>query len=183
MEVPLIGIAITLVFSAFFSGLEIAYISSNRLKIELDKAKGTFNARLLGSFYKNESFFIAMLLLGNNISLVIFGLFSAILLDPMIAGWGITDEALVLLIQTLLSTILVLVTAEFLPKAFVQINPNAYLKYTAYPMILIFGILYLPTHVILMISNIGLRLLKVENKTNEKVFSKIKICLKLITFL
>ena len=175
MEVPLIGIAITLIFSAFFSGLEIAYISSNRLKIELDKVKGTFNARLLGGFYKNESFFIAMLLLGNNISLVFFGLFSAILLDPVIAGWGVKDEALVLLIQTLLSTILVLVTAEFLPKAFVQINPNAYLKYTAYPMILIFGVLYLPTHVILWISNIGLRLLKVENKTNEKVFSKVDL--------
>ena len=153
MEYPLIGIAITLVFSAFFSGLEIAYISANRLKIELDKAKGTFTGKLLGSFYKNESLFIAMLLLGNNISLVFFGLFSAIFLDPIIFSWGITDEALILVIQTILSTALVLITAEFLPKAFVQINPNGYIKYAAYPMIFIFALLYVPTLIILFISN------------------------------
>lgn len=175
MEVPIIGIVVTLIFSAFFSGLEIAYISSNRLKIELDKAKGTFNARLLGGFYKNESFFIAMLLLGNNISLVFFGLFSAILLDPVIVGWGIENEGLTLLIQTLMSTALVLIIAEFLPKAFVQINPNGYLKYSAYPMLIIFGILYVPTQVILVISNVALKLLRVDNDTTEKVFSKVDL--------
>ena len=121
MEVPLIGIVITLIFSAFFSGLEIAYISSNRLKIELDKAKGTINSKILNIFYQNESRFIAMLLLGNNIALVFFGLFAANLLDPIINGWGISNEFVVLLIQTILSTGLVLITAEFLPKALVQI--------------------------------------------------------------
>lgn len=175
MELPIIGIVITLIFSAFFSGLEIAYISSNRLKIELDKAKGTFNARVLGGFYRNESFFIAMLLLGNNVSLVFFGLFSAMVLDPVIVSWGITGEALILFIQTVLSTILVLITAEFLPKAFVQVNPNGYLKYSAYPMLVIFGILYLPTHVILVISNLALRLLRVDSDTSEKVFSKVDL--------
>jgi CBS domain containing-hemolysin-like protein len=175
MEVPIIGIVITLVFSAFFSGLEIAYISSNRLKIELDKAKGTFNARLLGGFYRNESFFIAMLLLGNNISLVFFGLFSAMVLDPVIVSWGVTDEALILLIQTVLSTALVLITAEFLPKAFVQINPNGYLKYSAYPMLIIFGVLYVPTLIILAFSSVALRLLRVDNDTSEKVFSKVDL--------
>jgi CBS domain containing-hemolysin-like protein len=176
MEVPIIGIVITLIFSAFFSGLEIAYISSNRLKIELDKSKGTFNARLLGSFYRNESFFIAMLLLGNNISLVFFGLFSARLLDPIIVfSWGVENEGLVLLIQTLLSTALVLITAEFLPKAFVQINPNGYLKFSAYPMLVIFGILYLPTQIILLISNLALKLLRVDNDSSEKVFSKVDL--------
>ena len=73
MEGPLIGIIITLIFSAFFSGMEIAFISSNRLKIELDKSKGTINSKILGVFYNRESHFIAMLLLGNNISLVFFG--------------------------------------------------------------------------------------------------------------
>ena len=97
MEVPLIGIVITLIFSAFFSGLEIAYISSNRLKIELDKAKGTINSKILNIFYQNESRFIAMLLLGNNIALVFFGLFAANLLDPIINGWGISNEFVVLL--------------------------------------------------------------------------------------
>lgn len=175
MEVPLIGIVITLIFSAFFSGLEIAYISSNRLKIELDKSKGTVNSKILGTFYRNESHFIAMLLLGNNISLVFFGLFSAQVLEPIIQGWGIVDEAVILLIQTILSTALVLITAEFLPKAFVQINPNGYLKYTAYPMVVIYGILYFPTYIILAFSSVVLKLLKVDSDTDKKVFSKVDL--------
>ena len=138
MDVPLIGIIVTLIFSAFFSGFEIAYISSNRLKIELDITKGTINSKILSLYYRNESEFIALLLLGNNISLVFFGLFSADLLGPIIYSWGVTDAGLILLIQTLMSTALVLITAEFLPKAFVQINPNGYLRYASYPMILIY---------------------------------------------
>ncbi len=175
MEVPLTGIIITLILSAFFSGMEIAYISSNRLKIELDKAKGTITSRILSLFYNNESHFIAMLLLGNNIALVFFGLFSAQILDPIIQSWGVTDEALILLIQTILSTILVLITAEFLPKAFVQISPNQYLKFTSIPMFLVYMILYIPTFLVLGLSNIFLRLLKVDSTKSEKVFSKVDL--------
>jgi len=176
MEVPLIGIIITLIFSAFFSGLEIAYISSNRLKIELDKSKGTVSSKILGTFYRNEAHFIAMLLLGNNISLVFFGLFSAEILEPIIReSWMVTNSGVVLLIQTILSTTLVLVTAEFLPKAFVQMNPNGYLKYTTFPMAIIYGILYFPTYIILVFSNVVLKLLKVDSETNEKVFSKVDL--------
>jgi CBS domain containing-hemolysin-like protein len=175
MEVPLIGIIVTLIFSAFFSGMEIAYISSNRLKIELDKTKGTINGKFLGLFYKHESHFIAMLLLGNNIALVFFGLFSADLLGDIIASWGVTSEGTMLLIQTILSTLLVLVTAEFLPKTFVQMNPNGYLRFTTVPMILIYVILYIPTYIVLWLSSIFLRLLKVDSETNEKVFSKVDL--------
>ena len=177
MEVPLIGIIITLIFSAFFSGLEIAYISSNRLKIELDKSKGTITSKILSRFYKKESDFIAMLLLGNNIALVVFGLFSAELLEPIIVSWGIpaTEEGLILLIQTLLSTALVLITAEFLPKAFVQLNPNRVLRYASVPMFVVYGLLYLPTQIVVMFSNLALRLLKVDNENSEKVFSKVDL--------
>lgn len=178
MEVPLIpaiGIIITLILSGFFSGMEIAYISSNRLKIELDKSKGTLNSRILGKFYKNESYFLAMLLLGNNIALVFYGLFAAQILDPILMEWVTTDEAAILLIQTIVSTILVLITAEFLPKAFVQVNPNGYLRYAAIPMIVIYFILYLPTFLVLGLSNIFLRLLKVEREQSEKVFSKVDL--------
>lgn len=177
MEVPLIGIIITLIFSAFFSGLEIAYISSNRLKIELDKSKGTITSKILSRFYKKESDFIAMLLLGNNIALVVFGLFSAGLLEPIIVSWGIpaTEEGLILLIQTLLSTALVLITAEFLPKAFVQLNPNRVLRYASVPMFVVYGVLYLPTQIVVMFSNLVLRLLKVDNENSEKVFSKVDL--------
>ena len=104
MEIPLIyiiGIIITLSFSGFFSGMEIAYISSNRLKVELDRSKGTINGKVIGFFYKRESHFLAMLLLGNNIALVVFGLLSALLLNPIIASWEIS-EGVKLFLQTLL---------------------------------------------------------------------------------
>lgn len=174
MEVPLIGIIITLIFSAFFSGMEIAYISSNRLKIELDKSKGTFNGKILGVFYKHESRFIAMLLLGNNIALVFFGLYSAQILAPILESWGLND-GLVLLTQTIFSTALVLITAEFLPKTFVQMNPNGFLKYTTLPMVLIYVIMYVPTLFILGMSNVILKLLNVDSANTEKVFSKVDL--------
>jgi len=116
MDPELIIIFITLVFSAFFSGTETAFISSNRLKVELDKSKGNFIGKILGRFYKDESRFIAMLLLGNNISLVIFGISAAAMLNPIIVSWGVESAGAILLIQTILSTLLVLITAEFLPK-------------------------------------------------------------------
>lgn len=176
MEVPLLGIIITLVFSAFFSGMEIAYISSNRLKIELDKSKGTPSGRILNIFYSDEPLFIAMLLLGNNISLVFFGLFSADILDGIITlSWGIHDEVLILLIQTILSTLLVLIVAEFLPKTFVQMNPNGYLRYSIVPMMAVYAVLLLPTYIVVGLSNLALRLLKVDRGKKEKVFSKVDL--------
>ena len=175
MEGPLIGIIITLIFSAFFSGMEIAFMSSNRLKIELDKSKGTINSKILGVFYNRESPFIAMLLLGNNISLVFFGLFSADVLGDVILTWGITNEATTLLLQTVVSTCLVLIMAEFLPKTFVQMNPNGYMRYTTIPMTIIYGLLYLPTYIVLWTSNIFLRILKVDSDNKQKVFSKVDL--------
>lgn len=175
MEVPLTGILITLILSAFFSGMEIAYISSNRLKIELDKSKGTLTSRILTRFYNNESHFIAMLLLGNNIALVFFGLFAAQVLEPTIMSWGISDAAIILLIQTILSTVLVLVVAEFVPKALVQISPNSFLRFMALPMFILYVALYYPTYLVLVLSNLVLRLLRVDHAKTEKVFSKIDL--------
>ncbi len=175
MDPELIIIIATIIFSAFFSGMEIAFISSNRLKVEMDRSKGTITGRILGSYYKNESHFIAMLLLGNNISLVIFGISAAAMLNPIIQSWGVSSEGLVLLIQTILSTLLVLITAEFLPKALVQINPNGFLRFTSLPMMLIYGILYFPTQIVMFISNLLLRLLKTSGESGEKVFSKVDL--------
>jgi len=175
MDPELIIIFITLVFSAFFSGTETAFISSNRLKVELDKSKGNFIGKILGRFYKNESRFIAMLLLGNNISLVIFGISAATLLNPVIVSWGVESPITILLIQTILSTLLVLITAEFLPKALVQINPNFFLKYTTIPALAIYWILYIPNEIILFISKFFLKLLNVDEENSEKVFSKVDL--------
>ncbi len=175
MDPELIIIFITLVFSAFFSGTETAFISSNRLKVELDKSKGNFIGKILGRFYKDESRFIAMLLLGNNISLVIFGISAAAMLNPIIVSWGVESAGAILLIQTILSTLLVLITAEFLPKALVQINPNFFLKYTTIPALAIYWILYIPNEIILFVSKFFLKLLKVDEENSEKVFSKVDL--------
>jgi putative hemolysin len=175
MDPNVIIIISTILFSAFFSGMEIAFISSNRLKVEMDRAKGTLNGRILGSFYKNESRFIAMLLLANNVSLVLFGISAAHLLNPTIKDWGIHGEAITLLIQTIISTLLVLITAEFLPKALVQINPNGFLRLASLPMMLMYWMLYFPTQIVMYISNSLLRLLKTNGDTSEKVFSKIDL--------
>lgn len=168
-------IVLSLVFSAFFSGMEIAFLASNRLKVELDRNKGNLKGRIMGLFYKRESFFIALLLLGNNIALVLFGIYAAMILDPVIGSWGITEPGIILLIQTVLSTLLVLTVAEFLPKALVQLNPNGFLRIATTPMVLIYGILYLPTQIVMFISNLFLRLLKTDRSNTVKVFSKIDL--------
>lgn len=175
METSFLIIIFTLLSSAFFSGMEIAFISSNRLKIELDRSKGTLVGRILGSFYKNESRFIAMLLLGNNFVLVLFGISAAIVLNPVLMSWGIQSEGLILLLQTIISTILVLIIAEFLPKALVQLNPNSFLRLAAVPMSVIYILLFIPTEIVLFLSNLILKLFKTEGDTDEKVFSKVDL--------
>ncbi len=168
-------ILLSLIFTAFCSGVEISFITSNRLKIELDRNKGSLNGRISAYFYKNEAHFIATLLLGNNIALVLFGIYFAQLLNPLIQGWGVENDFLVLFIQTIFSTILVLTLAEFLPKAIFQLNPNGFLKAFSMPMWLVYWILYIPTSIIMFISTQLLKLFKVEMKNSEKVFSKIDL--------
>lgn len=168
-------ILISLLFSAFFSGMELAFLSSNRLKIEVDKSKGTLLSKLHSVFYKNESKVIAFILLGNNISLVIYGISSAVLLEPIIRGWGISSDSVILLLQTLFSTLLVLVAAEFIPKSIVQFNPNKSLKFGTFPLFILYILLYIPTHVILFFSWIILKTFGLDQKTNQKVFSRVDL--------
>jgi Mg2+/Co2+ transporter CorB len=111
-SISVVVILISLLFSAFFSGMEIAFLASNRLKVELERNKGTLFGNTIDVFYKRESTFIAFLLLGNNIALVLFGMYAAELLDPIIQSWGIEREGMILFLQTTLSTLLVLITAE-----------------------------------------------------------------------
>ena len=168
-------ILISLLFSAFFSGMELAFLSSNRLKIEVDKSKGTLLSKLHSVFYKNESKIIAFILLGNNISLVIYGISSADILEPIIKGWGISSDSLTLLLQTLFSTLLVLVAAEFIPKSIVQFNPNKSLKIGTFPLFILYILLFIPTHVILFFSWIILKTFGLDQKTNQKVFSRVDL--------
>lgn len=138
-------ISLTLIFSGFFSGMEIAFVSSNRLKIELDLKKNKFSAKLLNPFYKSSSRFIGALLLGNNIALVMYGIAMAKLLEPVIVQLlpsAILSDFSVLLTQTLLSTMLILIVAEFLPKILFRINSNAIINAFALPVWLFYYLLY-----------------------------------------
>ena len=107
-------VIICLIFSAFFSGMEIAFVSANKLRIELKGKKGGFSGKIFSYFIKDPSVFIGTMLVGNNISLVIYGITMAQILDPVIKTY-LDSEWLVLLTQTVIATALVLVTAEFFP--------------------------------------------------------------------
>ena len=130
-------IILSLLFSGFFSGMEIAFVSSNRLVQELDLKRKVLPARVLSSFYSHPSRFIGALLLGNNVALVIYGIAIATVLEPVIIGFlpgYISSEYIVLLVQTIISTLVILIVAEFLPKVFFRINPNTILKVFAIPV-------------------------------------------------
>ncbi len=132
---------VSLIFSALFSGVEIAYVTSDRVRTELDVKMGGPISRALNVFYRHPEFFLSTILVGNNIALVIYGMgFAKFLEEPLVeAGVG---EFPVLLIQTLVSTGVILLMGEFFPKTIFRINPNASLKLFALPMMAIYAILY-----------------------------------------
>jgi len=130
-----------LVLSAFFSGMEIAFVSANRFKIEVDRKKGTLSSSIIGQFLEKPSQFISALLVGNNIALVVYGIVMANVLEPWILTFT-QEESLILILQTILSTLLILVTAEFLPKAFFRIDPNRMLEVFAIPAKVFYVLLF-----------------------------------------
>jgi putative hemolysin len=175
MSVDIIIILISILTSAFFSAMELAFLSSNRLRIEVMKKSHSLKSRIIGLFFHRESTMIASLLMGNNIALVVYGIASARVLNHFFIGIGISDEVLLLVLQTVVSTIIVLVTAEFLPKALVQLNPNRFLDVTLAPMLVLYIILYLPTQFVLFFSYIILKLFGSNNEQSARVFSKVDL--------
>ncbi len=138
-------VAITLFISALCSGLEIAFNSLNRLQLEVELTKNTMSARIISLFLNNKSHFITSLLLGNNITLVIYGMSMARIIGPWAASFlpaTLSNEFMILLIQTILSTLLVLLVGEFFPKMFFRINPNAILAFFAFPTFFCYCVLY-----------------------------------------
>jgi CBS domain containing-hemolysin-like protein len=173
-------VILTLLFSAFFSGMEIAFLSANRLKVEVDKNKGSFSAGIIAKFITIPSKFIGAMLLGNNIALVIYGMAMARILDPYITGLipdAYHSTTLILILQTLIATLLVLFTAEFLPKVLFRINPNKTLNFFALPVSFFFYIFYPFIYLYIGFSELLLKLFvkKIDFSKEDQIFSTVDL--------
>ncbi len=166
MEVDITIILISIIFSAFFSGMEIAFVSANKLHIELEKKRKGFIPNILRKLTKNSSKFITTMLVGNNISLVLYSYFMG---KVIVEYYGINS----ILIQTVISTILILVTAEFLPKAIFRVYANETLKILALPAYFFYVLLYVFSFVINGISDFFLKFIfRTDKDAQQTVFSK-----------
>ena len=163
--------AISLSFSAFFSGMEIAFISSSKLKIELDYKKGLFSAKILSFFSSKPAWFIAAMLIGNNTALVVFTLYVADLVEPYLLTFNI-NSTLVLLIQTLFSTFFILLFAEFLPKAIFRLNPNYTLRFFSVILFIIYVFLWPLTAVVVFLTNTILKVFGNKESIDKVSFKK-----------
>ncbi len=156
MIIKIIIILISILLSAFFSGMEIAFVSSNKMHLELEKKKDTLLAKILKQLTQKPSKFITTMLVGNNIALVIYGYFMGDLLMGLFDGI-INNEFLLLLTQTFISTIIILITAEFLPKAVFRIYANESMKLFAFPAYFFYWLFYIISRLITGISDFFLR--------------------------
>lgn len=169
-------IIVTIFFSAFFSGMEIAFISANKLRLELDKNQNFVYSKLITIYTQNPAQFIATMLIGNNIALVIYGIAFARMLEPALNEY--LPNSLVLLVQTLISTIIILATAEYLPKMFFRINPNGLLKFFTIPISFFYFLFYPVTRLTMGISKIVLKVFlneEIKNVNEKIVFSRIDL--------
>ena len=166
MEVDITIILISIIFSAFFSGMEIAFVSANKLHIELEKKRKGFIPNILRKLTKNSSKFITTMLVGNNISLVVYSYFMG---KVIVEYYDINS----ILIQTVISTILILVTAEFLPKAIFRVYANETLKVFALPAYFFYILLYVFSFFINGISDFFLKFIfRTDKDTQQTLFSK-----------
>ncbi len=170
-----VGIIITMVFSAFFSGMEIAFVSSNRMLAEMDKDKNGISQRLLSLFYNHPNGFVSTMLVGNNIALVVYGILIARLFDNTIfAGM---DATFTVPADTILSTLIVLFTGEFLPKTLFKANPNKLLAVFS-PIAYVCYILLWPiSKFSTFASKVLLRIMgvKMDTETGDEGFSKVDL--------
>ena len=175
MEVGVI--ILCLIFSAFFSGMEIAFVSANKIYLEIEKKQNDFISKILTKLTEKPSKFIAAMLIGNNIALVIYGFFTGDLLMRWFenSGLELTDLSN-LLLQTVISTVVVLMTSEFLPKVFFQIYANSFLKFFAVPAYCFYWLFYYISSFIIWISDHLLRLFfKTDGDQITLSFSKVEL--------
>ena len=171
----IIGLIVTMVFSAFFSGMEIAFVSSNRLRAEMDREKNGLAQRAIDVFYRHPNNFVSTMLVGNNIALVIYGIlfahiFDATLFYPLSDGMRVTAD-------TLLSTVVVLFTGEFLPKTIFKSNPNTMLTVFAIPAYVCYVLLYPISRFATLLSRGLLRIIgvKLPKESDDKEFTKVDL--------
>ena len=171
----IIWLLVSMLFSAFFSGMEIAFVSSNLLRAEMDRDKNRFSQRIIKIFYQHPNNFVSTMLVGNNISLVIYGilfakLFDSTLFEPFSDGARVTCD-------TLLSTLVVLFTGEFLPKSIFKNNPNTLLTVFAVPAWICYVVLYPISRFATLLSKGLLRLVGIRMKSagEEKEFTKVDL--------
>ena len=172
----IIYLLITMAFSAFFSGMEIAFVSVDKLRFEMNR-KGGVSSRILSLFFRNPNDFISTMLVGNNIALVIYGILMAqIIGDNLLAGW-ITNHFVMVLVQTVISTLIILVTGAFLPKTLFKINPNLALNVCAVPLFICYVVLYPISKFSSGVSYLFLRLfgMKVNKEASAKAFGKVDL--------
>lgn len=168
----LIVVIITMLFSGFFSGMEIAFVASNKVRAEIDMAKGGIVNRILNVFYSNREMFISTLLIGNNIVNVVYSMAMSMLLAGYISSLVGGNEAMHLLLVTLISTLLVLVACEFLPKTVFRINPNYSLRMFSLPLYMCYLLLYPISRFTQMVSAGLMRLLGIKvNKEHMGVIT------------
>lgn len=172
---PLVVILFTLIFSAFFSGIEIAFISSNKLRIELRNKQGIWTAKILAWYTKDPSRFISTTLIGNNVSLVIYGIYSGELLNSLLLGM-IPDVFWRFVVITIASTLVVLLTAEFLPKALFRLNPDFILNALILPFHISYFLLWPIATFITFISKGIIKMLTGEKYTSSQpVFNRMDL--------
>ena len=176
MEI-IIQILITMAFSAFFSGMEIAFVSSNKLRFEMDRNEQSLTSRILSIFYRNPNNFISTMLVGNNIALVIYGILMAELIEQNLLAGYIDNEFMLVLTQTIISTLIILVTGEFVPKTLFKINPNFTLNICAIPAFICYVILYPISKLASGLSGILLFLTgtKINKEASDKAFTKVDL--------
>lgn len=172
----IVSLLIAMAFSAFFSGMEIAFVSVDKLRFELER-KGGLSSRILSVFFKNPNNFISTMLVGNNIALVIYGILMAQIIGANLLSGFIDNHFVMVLVQTVISTLIILVTGEFLPKTLFKINPNLVLNVCAIPLFICYIILYPISKFSSGISYLFLRMfgVKVTKDASAKAFGKVDL--------
>ena len=171
-----IYLLITMAFSAFFSGMEIAFVSVDKLCFEMERKEGV-TSRVLSYFFRNSNNFISTMLVGNNIALVIYGILMAQVIKVHLLGDLISNDFVEVLLQTVISTLIILVTGEFLPKTLFKINPNLVLKVCAFPLLICYVILYPISQLSSGLSYLFLRMfgMKINKEASDKAFGKVDL--------